>query len=75
MTIDNDLLHGTRAIARYVSGPEVPRLINLASIPTFTKSSLNATWQKYEQAAQLRGSTGRLVLGSKPIPQLVTVSY
>jgi hypothetical protein len=64
MPIDNDLLYGTRAIANYLELPvqKCRDLINLAGIPTFTmpgsttrcarKSSLNATWQKYEQAAQ-----------------------
>ncbi|SDJ61352.1 hypothetical protein SAMN05444171_1233 [Bradyrhizobium lablabi] len=70
MPIDNDLLYGTRAIANYLELPvqKCRDLINLAGIPTFTmpgsttrcarKSSLNATWQKYEQAAQPRAVAG-----------------
>lgn len=70
MPIDNDLLYGTRAIAGYLelSTQKCRDLINLGGIPTFTmpgsttrcarKSSLNATWQKYEQAAQPRAMAG-----------------
>jgi hypothetical protein len=70
MPIDNDLLYGTRAIASYLelSVPKYHDLISLGGIPTFTmpgsstrcarKSSLNATWQKYEQAAQPRAMAG-----------------
>jgi hypothetical protein len=70
MPIDNDLLYGTRAIANYLELPvqKCRDLINFSGIPTFTmpgsttrcarKSSLNATWQKYELAAQPRAVAG-----------------
>jgi hypothetical protein len=68
--IDNDLLYGTRAIAGFLEIPvqKCRDPINFSGIPTFTmpgsttrcarKSSLNATWQKYEQAAQPRAVAG-----------------
>lgn len=70
MPIDNDLLYGTRAIAGYLELPiqKCRDLISLGGIPTFTmpgsttrcarKSSLNAAWEKYEQAAQPRAMAG-----------------
>lgn len=70
MPIENDLIYGTRAIAGYLELPvqKCREMINSGGVPTFTmpgsttrcarKSSLNATWQKYEQAAQPRAIAG-----------------
>src|ERR1700704_6084185 len=80
MPIDNDLLYGTRAIANYLELPvqKCRDLINFSGIPTFTmpgsttrcarKSSLNANWQKYEQAAPARcgGVTWMQIPPSRP---------
>jgi hypothetical protein len=61
--IDNDLLYGTRAIAQFLEIPltKCRDLISLGNLPTFQmpgsttrcarKSSLNAHWQAFEQAA------------------------
>jgi hypothetical protein len=63
VAIDNDLLYGTRAIAQFLEIPltKCRDLISLGNLPTFQmpgsttrcarKSSLNAHWQAFEQAA------------------------